>query len=149
MTMALALPLANPGAGATPQRFPGREPDPGAVGGPVAPDAELRLTRRGRLVVAAVFAVAVVAGMTAWPMSTSAPAAVSAAPAAADGAAAAGAATISYTVEDGDSLWGIATGLVGEGDPRPMVERLRVVNGLAGSELTVGQVLLLPADPAD
>jgi LysM repeat protein len=51
-----------------------------------------------------------------------------------------------YRVRAGDTLWTIASGRLGsEADPRPMVEDIRDLNGLARSALVPGQVLRLPA----
>jgi hypothetical protein len=48
----------------------------------------------------------------------------------------------SYIVKPGDTLWGIATALAGDGDPRPIVARLaqQAPSGL----VVVGQRLVLP-----
>jgi LysM domain len=49
-------------------------------------------------------------------------------------------------VEPGQTLWSIAKARIGpEADPRPYIQEIREVNGLATSELAVGQRLLLPA----
>jgi hypothetical protein len=49
-------------------------------------------------------------------------------------------------VEPGQTLWSIAKARIGpESDPRPYIQEIREVNGLATSELAVGQRLLLPA----
>jgi hypothetical protein len=49
-------------------------------------------------------------------------------------------------VESGQTLWSIARAQVGpEGDPRPLIQDIRELNGMATSELEVGQRLLLPA----
>ncbi len=47
----------------------------------------------------------------------------------------------SYLVQEGDSLWSIASNHV-EGDPREMVAQLIALNGSA--EIEVGQVVLIP-----
>ncbi|MGH2692743.1 MAG: LysM peptidoglycan-binding domain-containing protein [Actinomycetota bacterium] len=48
-------------------------------------------------------------------------------------------------VEPDMTLWGIAHARVGpEGDPRPYIQEIRELNGLATSELQVGQLLTLP-----
>lgn len=51
-----------------------------------------------------------------------------------------------HVVAEGDTLWGIARGIVGdEGDPRPVVHDLRELNGLGpGSVLLPGVRLVLP-----
>jgi len=48
-----------------------------------------------------------------------------------------------YVVEAGDTLWAIAAERYG-GDPREGIWRIRERNGLPGSGLTPGQVLVLP-----
>ena len=50
-------------------------------------------------------------------------------------------------VRPGDTLWEIARAVVGsEGDPRPLVERIREANGIASSEpLLPGTSLVVPA----
>ncbi|HQR81264.1 MAG TPA: LysM domain-containing protein [Actinomycetota bacterium] len=51
-----------------------------------------------------------------------------------------------WTVEGGQTLWGIAAAVEPGVDPRRTVQRLRDLNGLpAGHMLQVGEVLLLPA----
>jgi nucleoid-associated protein YgaU len=51
-----------------------------------------------------------------------------------------------YRVRAGDTLWGIAAPRVGaEGDPRPLLEDIRDLNGLTRSSLVPGQILRLPA----
>ena len=48
-------------------------------------------------------------------------------------------------VRAGQTLWSIARARIGaEGDPRPYIEEVRDLNGLATSKLRVGQTLFLP-----
>jgi LysM domain len=50
-----------------------------------------------------------------------------------------------YEVQVGDTLWGIARGLVGsEGDPRPVVDSLVRLNHVQGGLIFPGERLLLP-----
>lgn len=49
-----------------------------------------------------------------------------------------------YVVQPGDTLWSIAERR-GADDPRKDVWEIREANGLSGSALQVGQVLVLPA----
>ena len=49
-----------------------------------------------------------------------------------------------YVVQGGDSLWAIALREYG-GDPREAVWEIRERNGLRGTTLRPGQVLVLPA----
>lgn len=116
---------------------------------PVDDPNGLSLTRRGRLVIVALFAVAIAFGMTMLPAPRSDGGQLLAAPesGAAAASALAGGPGVEYTVRQGDTLWAIASVLVPGGDPRAMVHRLREVNGLGGSQLAVGQVLFLPVSP--
>ena len=50
----------------------------------------------------------------------------------------------SVVVESGDTLWSIATAVAGDGDVRPVVDGLRVLNDLDSSRILPGQVLRLP-----
>lgn len=48
-------------------------------------------------------------------------------------------------VEPGETLWSIARARVGpEGDPRPLIQEIRELNGLETSALLAGQRLVLP-----
>lgn len=47
-----------------------------------------------------------------------------------------------YIVRPGDTLWGIATRLASDGDPRPLVQRLAAQ--VPGGILVVGERLVLP-----
>lgn len=49
-----------------------------------------------------------------------------------------------YTVDRGDTLWDLAVALSPGVDPRPMVDRIRQLNAMTGSSLTVGERLWLP-----
>jgi nucleoid-associated protein YgaU len=93
----------------------------------------LRLTRRGVVVLAC--AVAVLAAALVLVAWLSAP-----------GGAAAGSATprsvpATITVQPGDTLWGIASRLAPQRDPRAEVAELQQLNSLGGGSLVPGQVL--------
>jgi hypothetical protein len=50
-----------------------------------------------------------------------------------------------YVVRPGDTLWRIASGMVGaRGDPRPVVDRLIRINHVRGGVIVPGQRLALP-----
>jgi hypothetical protein len=51
------------------------------------------------------------------------------------------AATVTYVVQPGDTVWSIADALAPEADPRPLVDAIVEANGGAG--LVVGQRLVL------
>ncbi len=53
--------------------------------------------------------------------------------------------TAPYTVQAGDTLWGIAAETSSGGDVRAAVHDLRRLNGLDGSVIVPGQVLRVPA----
>jgi LysM repeat protein len=55
-------------------------------------------------------------------------------------------ATVDYRVRSGDTLWSIAEDHDGDGgDVRATVHQIRGLNGLDGSTIYSGQILLLPA----
>jgi len=49
------------------------------------------------------------------------------------------------TVNQGDSLWSVATRSMPDADPRDAVRELRELNGLKGTVLSPGQQLVIPA----
>lgn len=51
------------------------------------------------------------------------------------------AATVTYVVEPGDTVWSIAAALAPDADPRPLVDEIVEANG--GARLDVGQRLVL------
>ncbi|WP_081975207.1 LysM peptidoglycan-binding domain-containing protein [Modestobacter caceresii] len=108
----------------------------GAVGGAVAPGAQapLRLTRRGRRVVAGLsvaFGVSVAA--VTFAVESGGPG---------GGLELAGSTTV--VVQSGDTLWSIAGEIAPEEDRRAVVDALLDVNGLSDVDLVPGQVLELP-----
>jgi Tfp pilus assembly protein FimV len=109
---------------------------------PAAPTArrtgQVRLTRRGRLVVF-LFALAVVAAAALWLAAGSAASGDSApTPAEVD----------VITVAPGDTLWDIASDAAATtgDDVRDMMQRIEQLNALDGGTLYVGQDLRVPAD---
>ncbi|MTE23163.1 LysM peptidoglycan-binding domain-containing protein [Microbacterium sp. ZXX196] len=98
----------------------------------------LRITRRGRRVLAAVAAAPVVVAVAAAVLGGGA--------ALGSGVAGAPAGTFeTVTVMSGDSLWSIAERVAPSADPRDVVDEIASLNGLAGAELEMGQRLALPA----
>lgn len=96
---------------------------------------ELRLTRRGRLVVFAL-ALAVVLGigvaLAAGSMATPEPGAREA--------------TSVVTVGTGETLWDIAAEIASDGEVRDMIARIERLNGLDSTMLVAGQRLQVPTE---
>lgn len=101
---------------------------------PSAPRVPLRLTARGRRLLA-VLSVAAAVGLASVVGS------------AIGGGDAGGLHLVgqsSVVVRPGDTLWSLASAVAGDDDVRVVVDRIREVNGLRSSDLTPGQVLVLP-----
>lgn len=100
-----------------------------------APRSQVRLTRRGRVVVLlAALLLAFVVGV------------VVAAGSVATGEAGTPEPTRVITVGSGDTLWAIAADLADDGDVRAMMQRIESLNAMDGGMLTAGQRLVVPAD---
>ena len=102
---------------------------------PVAPRPEVRLTRRGRLVVFGLsLFLAFVVGMViaAGSVATHEPGTPEP--------------TRVMTVGTGETLWGISTELAGDGDTRQMMRRIQSLNALDSGMLVAGQTLVVPAE---
>ena len=53
--------------------------------------------------------------------------------------------TMEHRVQSGDTLWDLASDVTGPGeDIREVVEVIRHINGLTSSNLTPGQILMIP-----
>lgn len=105
----------------------------------IAPTTRLRLTTRGRRVLAALAALPAVIAITIAALS--------------GGAALAsrdvGTAGESYreiTVMSGESLWSIAQDVAPAADPRDVVAEISRLNALDGAEVAAGQRLAIPAE---
>ena len=97
----------------------------------------LRLTRRGRFVIAALVALPLVIALIGLALN--------------GGGAVAGstAAPVTVTVESGQSLWSLAEQLAPGVATADVVADLVAVNGLDGASVVPGQVLIVPAAYAD
>lgn len=107
-----------------------------------APGQSLHLTRRGRLVLLGIPALAALAGvliglmllLSSWGNQ------VQAGSTETDGPL-----TQEVTVTDGDTLWSIALGSGASGDPHTVIEQIAELNALETSELQPGQEIFVPA----
>ncbi|QAY60818.1 LysM peptidoglycan-binding domain-containing protein [Microbacterium protaetiae] len=109
---------------------------------PTAPTAtRLRVTRRGRRVLAALVALPVAAAIAAAAISSGS------ALASRDAGAPSGTFT-TVTVSAGDSLWGIAQRIAPEADPRDVVDAIVRLNALDGVSITPGEQLSVPQEYA-
>jgi hypothetical protein len=99
--------------------------------------------RRRRLVLALAVAITVVTGLSLTGLLSSGPAGRSARPTAVSSASlqSTPVGVKFYVVQPGDTLWGIAILLAGNGDPRPIMQRL--ARQVPGGVLVVGQRLTL------
>ncbi len=104
--------------------------------GGAAAGGELRLTRRGRVVVVLVFLSLLLASLLALGGYS----------AASDASDARGEAqpTRTVVVGEGDTLWGIAAEVAVPGEVRTMVHDLQELNALPGPELVEGQRIAVP-----
>ena len=107
---------------------------------PVAGQAPLRLTRRGRAVVATIVVAAVVALALAIAL-----AAAGGARAASPGQPGAGHQGMhEIVVQSGQTLWSIASAAEPTADPRLVVPQIMAANGLTSTNVAVGQLLWVP-----
>lgn len=110
-----------------------------AVRPAMSADTRLRITTRGRRVLA---------GIVAFPLIVAVAAAIVGGGAALasreDGAAAGSFATV--TVVTGDSLWSIAEEVAPQADPRDVVSAFERLNALNGGMIAAGQKLAVPAE---
>ncbi|MER7798138.1 LysM peptidoglycan-binding domain-containing protein [Microbacterium sp. NPDC096154] len=106
-----------------------------------APATRLRLTRRGRRVLAALAAAPVAAGLAL--------AVISGGNALASREEGAPAGTFDVvTVMPGDSLWSIAQEVAPAADPRDVVDAIIALNQLPGSVVAAGERLSIPVEYA-
>ena len=103
-----------------------------------SPRADVRLTRRGRLVLTLLFLGVVLAAFTVFGATS-----------AATGEAGEPVPTRTVVVDEGDTLWGIASAVAEPGGTREMVHRIQELNALPGSGVYVGQRIAVPTEPTD
>lgn len=123
------MALAAPFPAARPASRPVRRPRPAAA------SSSLRLTRRGRVVIALasilmLFGVTVVSGAFTADAGSS--------------AAEQGRATGVVVVQAGESLWQIAQAIAPQADPRETVTTIRELNGLGDTTVVPGQSIVVP-----
>jgi nucleoid-associated protein YgaU len=123
---------ATPGYLATPRPRATRAAKPVAAR-PVA--APVRLTRRGRLVITLLFLGAVLAAFTIFGATS-----------AATGEAGEPVPTRTVVVDEGDTLWGIASSVAEPGEVREMVHRIQELNALPTAGVYVGQRIAVPTE---
>ena len=104
--------------------------------GPVTA-TRLRITARGRRVLAALVALPVAAAVAF--------AALSSGSALASGEQTTGGSFATVTVQQGDTLWSIAGEVAPNADPRDVVSEISKLNLVDGGVITVGQHLAIPA----
>lgn len=109
---------------------------PAFSGAPIV-RTRLRLTRRGRAVVAALVSLPLVLGLLGVVLN--------------GGVAAAGSSTgpSTVTVEAGQSLWSLAEEIAPDAPTADVVADLVALNALEGASVLPGQVLIIPAGYAD
>jgi hypothetical protein len=102
--------------------------------------APLRLTRRGRLVVAAVLVVGLTAAALLISLAVS-----GGAQASNHGTSGSGYQGMrEIVVQPGQTLWSIASAAEPSADPRSVIQEIITVNGLTGSGISAGQLLYVP-----
>ncbi|MEU1973598.1 LysM peptidoglycan-binding domain-containing protein [Microbacterium sp. NPDC019599] len=109
---------------------------------PVVPRTRLRLTTRGRRLLAAVAALPAIIALSAALIGGTSAALASRA----GGAPAATFQTI--TVQAGDSLWSIAEEVAPGADPRDVVDAIVSLNALEGVTVSAGERIAIPAEYA-
>jgi Tfp pilus assembly protein FimV len=122
-----STPARTSPAGTAPNRASSARTAPPAGG-------ELRLTRRGRLVVVLVFLTVLMGAVLALSGYS-----------AASDARGPAQPMRTVVVEEGDTLWEIAARVAEPGEVREVVHELQELNALAGPELVEGQRIALPA----
>jgi hypothetical protein len=102
-----------------------------------SPAGPVRLTRRGRIVVAAVFALII--GLSSVVLATSAQATRSG-----GGAGAPGKYVAKVVVQPGQSLWAVAESSDPDADTRLVIADIEQMNSMTGDQLQPGETLWVP-----
>jgi nucleoid-associated protein YgaU len=136
-TMALSRPTATRRLPSRPRAAvaPPAAVRPPAAARPVAAvrSGQLRITRRGRVMVVLLFLGALLAVLTAFGAHS-----------AATREPGTPLHTRTVVVERGDTLWGIAASAARPGQVREMVHEIEELNAMTGPGLTVGQKVAVP-----
>ena len=103
-----------------------------------APATRLRLTRRGRRVLAFLASVPAIVALSI--------AIISGGGALATSDSGAGAAFEKVTVMPGDTLWSIAESVAPQADPRDVVDAIMRLNALPSGSLDAGETIALPLE---
>lgn len=106
---------------------------------PSAPRTRLRLTRRGRMVLASLAAAPAVIALGIAIVSSGSAIASADRGASPDHFA-------SVTVLPGDTLWSIASDVAPEADPRDVIDDIVRLNVLDSAQLNIGETLAIPAE---
>lgn len=126
-------PVREPGVRPSARRRSPARPAPKTCHGAAAPDVHGgRLTRRGRLVVAAAWLLMLAAAVFAFvgPWGGGEPAG----------------ATATVRIAPGDTLWEVAGDVAPSADPREVVADIMELNGLdSASDVRAGDMLVVPA----
>lgn len=102
---------------------------------PAQPRGQVRLTRRGRLVVTLFLLGLMLVAFTVFSGYSSA-----------SGETGVDVPTRTVVVSEGDTLWAIASEVAEEGEIREMVHRIQKLNSLPGPSLVEGQELAVPVE---
>lgn len=100
---------------------------------PTAPQAGVRLTRRGRLTLTLVLLAAVMTVLTVFSSGS-----------VATGDVGVAVETRTHVVSEGETLWMLATQIADPGQIREVVYEIQKLNSLPGPSLVEGQELALP-----
>lgn len=112
-----------------------------------ATSMKIRLTRRGRIVLAALAALTLTAAIAIAALLASPNAAAD--ESSSDGLSAAKSQFGYVVVQPGETLWSVATALDASSDPRDVIAEIVRLNQLSGSDVQAGQPIAVPMRYAD